>query len=256
MGSGEGELFGDLLRRYRLALGWSQEELAWRAGVHVHTITNLERGQTRAPHRANAIALAKALELDDKARDDLLAARDRLAGRTHPPKTAYGTPRPIQLNVPPLKGRDDEHAQIRDLLVKNGPPVLALSGESGVGKSRLLIDAAAQGEQYGWIVMRGEAHRDEGQHPFAPIYQALHRHLITLTPTQREQTLKPSAPMLGLFPDLVRPGSSHAQTWQPTPDQERRLMFNSVAQYFAHLADSNGVLLILDDLQWAQPDAL
>lgn len=256
MGSSEGELFGDLLRKHRSALEWSQEELAWRAGVHVHTITNLERGQTRAPQRSTVIKFAKALELDDKARDNLLAARDRLAGRTHPPKTAYGTPRPNLLNVPPLKGRDDEHAQIRDLLVKNGPPVLVLIGEPGIGKTRLLIDAADQGEQYGWIVMRGEAHRDEGQHPFAPIYQALHRHLASLTPTQHEQALATFTPMLGLFPELVRPGSSPVKNWQPTPDQERRLMFNSVAQYFAHLADSNGVLLILDDLQWAQPDAL
>ena len=256
MRSGEGELFGDLLRRYRSALGWSQEELAYRAGLHVHTIANLERGSTRAPHRATVILLADALELSDEARNGLLAARDRLAGRTHPPKTAYGTPRPNLLNVPPLKGRDDEHAQIRDLLVKNGPPVLALIGEPGIGKTRMLLDAAAQGEQYGWIVMRGEAHRDEGQHPFAPIYQALHRHLATLTLKQHEQALETFAPMLGLFPELVRPGSSPVKTWQPTPVQERRLMFNSVAQYFAHLADSNGVLLILDDLQWAQPDAL
>ena len=149
MRSGEGELFGDLLRRYRSALGWSQEELAYRAGLHVHTIANLERGSTRAPHRATVILLADALELSDEARNGLLAARDRLAGRTHPPKTAYGTPRPNLLNVPPLKGRDDEHAQIRDLLLKNGPPVLALIGEPGIGKTRMLLDAAAQGQQYG-----------------------------------------------------------------------------------------------------------
>jgi tetratricopeptide (TPR) repeat protein len=40
------------------------------------------------------------------------------------------------------------------------------------------------------------------------------------------------------------------------PEQERRLMFAAVARYLAHLAGPAGTLLVLDDLQWAGPDAL
>ncbi|HEY8325330.1 MAG TPA: AAA family ATPase, partial [Ktedonobacterales bacterium] len=253
MSSSEGQLFGDLVRKHRLALGISQEELAEQAGLSPHAVSNIERGATRAPWRPNAIALADALQLEGEERAIFLAARDRLAGRTHPPR---GTPRPRRLDAPPLLGRDDQQQLIRELLVEDGPPVLAFIGEPGIGKSRLLIEAAEQGEAYGWLVLRGEAHRDEGQHPFTPIFQALERHLATLSPAQRRQALNEFAPILGLFPELADLNAPPAQSWQATPKQERLRMFTAVARYFASLAKSNGVLLILDDLQWAQPDAL
>ena len=42
---------GPLLRRYRLAAGLTQEELAERAGLSVHSVSDLERGLQRKPYR-------------------------------------------------------------------------------------------------------------------------------------------------------------------------------------------------------------
>ncbi len=44
--------FGDLLRRHRVAAGFTQEELAERAHLSPRAITALERGERSAPHRA------------------------------------------------------------------------------------------------------------------------------------------------------------------------------------------------------------
>src|SRR5262249_13763582 len=41
-----------------------------------------------------------------------------------------------------------------------------------------------------------------------------------------------------------------------TVDQERRLMSDAVARYLANVAGPAGALLLLDDLQWAGPEAL
>ncbi|MGA7094290.1 MAG: helix-turn-helix transcriptional regulator, partial [Candidatus Cybelea sp.] len=43
--------FGTLLRRYRIAAGLSQEELAERARLSFHGISALERGYRRTPQR-------------------------------------------------------------------------------------------------------------------------------------------------------------------------------------------------------------
>src|SRR5437899_7549820 len=54
--------FGDLLRRFRLAIGLTQEALAERAGLSVHGIQKLERGATH-PYRDTVKRLTLALQL-------------------------------------------------------------------------------------------------------------------------------------------------------------------------------------------------
>ncbi len=60
--------FGALLKRYRLAAGLTQEELAERAGLSVRAISDLERGLHRSPQKETINLLADALRLDPQNR--------------------------------------------------------------------------------------------------------------------------------------------------------------------------------------------
>src|SRR5437764_7339507 len=73
--------FGDLLKRYRVAAGLTQEALAERARVSPRTISDLERGVTSWPYRDTVALLAAALELTADERASLQAARRRPLGR-------------------------------------------------------------------------------------------------------------------------------------------------------------------------------
>ncbi len=66
--------FGDLLRRYRLAAGLTQEELAERAQVSPRAISDLERGLRSCPWRETIHLLAEALTLAPAERAQLEAA--------------------------------------------------------------------------------------------------------------------------------------------------------------------------------------
>src|SRR5215469_8560140 len=55
--------FGELLRRYRVRAALTQEELAERARLSAHAISQLERGARRAPRRDTVDLLAEALAL-------------------------------------------------------------------------------------------------------------------------------------------------------------------------------------------------
>jgi transcriptional regulator with XRE-family HTH domain len=55
---------GELIRRYRIAAGLSQEELSEKADISVRTVRNLERGRVRRPHPSTLQLLAVALGLD------------------------------------------------------------------------------------------------------------------------------------------------------------------------------------------------
>jgi eukaryotic-like serine/threonine-protein kinase len=96
--------FGDLLRRYRLAAGLTQEELAERAGLSVQAIGALERGDRRAPRRDTLALLVEALQLAPEER-----ARLETTGRRR--LTLVTAPAPIPL---PLRPAPSPRAPVGD----------------------------------------------------------------------------------------------------------------------------------------------
>src|SRR5213082_1178805 len=66
--------FGDLLRRYRVAAGLSQEALAEQARMSARAISDLERGVHRLPYKDTVAQLATALGLTATERAILEAA--------------------------------------------------------------------------------------------------------------------------------------------------------------------------------------
>jgi tripartite motif-containing protein 71 len=76
----ESSSLGELLRRYRMEAGLTQEELAERAQVSVRSIGDLERGLQRAPHRDTVRRLGRALQLGPDEQTAFEAARPPRTG--------------------------------------------------------------------------------------------------------------------------------------------------------------------------------
>ncbi|MFN8594291.1 MAG: tetratricopeptide repeat protein [Thermomicrobiales bacterium] len=141
--------FNSLLRRYRLAAGLTQEELAERAGVSARGVQDLERGIRQAPRLETVRLLADALALPADARAALIAA-----ARPGVASTPISTPSPIisvlRLPTPPtsLLGRESEVARIcallRDPECSNHVRLVTLTGPGGVGKTRLALAVASE----------------------------------------------------------------------------------------------------------------
>src|SRR5215510_13277646 len=66
--------FGMRLKALREAAGFTQEELATIAGLSVHAVSALERGERRRPHVDTVRALSAALDLTGAARDALFGS--------------------------------------------------------------------------------------------------------------------------------------------------------------------------------------
>src|SRR6187551_704329 len=77
MGSAERSSFGGLLRRYRVAAGLTQEELAERAGLSARGISDLERGARELPRRDTLQLLLRTLELSQADEAALVASSRR-----------------------------------------------------------------------------------------------------------------------------------------------------------------------------------
>ena len=238
---------GALLRRYRVVARLTQEELAERSGYSVHYVSKLERDERRPP-RAALERLVAALELGEEERNALWAALDGA--------------RQAQPSGSRLAGRAPELSEIRQHLAGLGPPVLMVSGEPGIGKTRLLEEAAARAVDSGWRVIRGGCQR-RAQDPYAPLTGALAEVIGRLDPMEREEVLGTAGQLELLLPEFgtatggsVFEHPSGRQTGRPQgSDGERRILFAAVDRFLRDAAGHAGTLLVLDDMQWTGTDA-
>jgi transcriptional regulator with XRE-family HTH domain/tetratricopeptide (TPR) repeat protein len=238
--------FDALLKRYRLAAGLTQEELAGRAHLSARAVSALEQGVNRAPRKETVELLVAALSLDPSARASFVGAARR---RVTPEGTSTRA-------VDPLVGRESELALLARHLSGEGPPALLLAGEPGIGKSRLLRETVEQAARYGWSVLTSGCQRREGHVPFSPLVEALEQQLDRLTGVQRRAALHGCSGLERLLPELTSALHQEVPAWALPVEQERRLIFGAVRRFLANVAGAAGTLLVLDDLQWAHTDAL
>jgi DNA-binding XRE family transcriptional regulator len=139
MKSGAPLSFGAQLKSLREAAGFTQEELATIAGLSVHAVSALERGERRRPHPETVRALSAALDLTGEARDALVAS-----ARAPARKAAIDEPSGTSLPVAPtpLLGRDADVQTLRHWLADPAARLITLIGPGGVGKTRLALELA------------------------------------------------------------------------------------------------------------------
>jgi tetratricopeptide (TPR) repeat protein len=251
MEAASSESFGQLLKRYRRAAELTQEALAEQAGYSAIYLRKLERGE-RFPLAFTVEALADALRLTPAERASLRAAARRLEASRSPQRPLRSTGGGA---LSPLAGRATELAALKRHLAGEGPPLLLLAGEPGIGKTRLLQEIAFWGQEQEMSVLSGGCHRRSAQEPYAPFVDVLARAITRRSPAERKEALEGCGWLARLLPELAEEGVS-TPNLMLAPGQERRLMFAAVGQFLMNTAGPAGTLLLLDDLQWAGEDAL
>ena len=139
MKAGAPASFRTQLRSLRQAAGYTQEELATIAGLSVHAVSALERGERRRPHPETLRALSAALDLAGAARDAFIGNARAQHDRTPVDElTAASVP------VPPtsLLGRDGDLDTLRRWLADPSCRIVTVVGPGGVGKTRLALELA------------------------------------------------------------------------------------------------------------------
>ena len=131
--------FGAQLKALREAAGYTQEELATIAGLSVHAVSALERGERRRPHVETVRALSAALDLTGAVRDAFVGSA-RASADTTAVDELSGVSLPLALTA--VLGRDAEMQTLGQWLEDPSVRLITLTGPGGVGKTRLALEVA------------------------------------------------------------------------------------------------------------------
>ena len=233
--------FSALLRQARRDAGLTQEALAEHAGISTRAISDLERGINRAPRQDTLDLLANALGLPPDERRRWEQARRRVARsapNSQPRSPSRAGPR---MPVPPalLVGRDRElrvlSGVLDDMLTGHGRLVL-LSGEAGIGKTAVAGALAHRASAAGAPVLLGHCYDLTTTPPYGPWLEALRSWVPPAGLSVLPAALRDDAGIAGLAS-------------QPA-------LFDAVAGFLRFIAAHRPLLLILEDLHWADSASL
>lgn len=171
-------------------------------------------------------------------------------------QTAPGT-----LDAFPLVGRASELAALRVLLddaEQGRGRTIFLTGEPGIGKTRLGEELSSEAVRRGWTVALGRAYAVESGVPYAPFADALLPVLRALPPATLATLSRGGAAELALlFPALF----ADAPAGRPSalggdPAELKTRLFWTFLQFLIRYAEKTPLLLVLENLHWTDPSSL
>jgi predicted ATPase len=138
--------------------------------------------------------------------------------------------------------------------------VALLSGEAGIGKSRLVAEIKTSAASHDFLLMQGSCFPTDHAIPYAPLLDLLRSHFssqpVALPTPEVEQLIQAFLP---LFPDVgyVLPGGIPPSTWPSLdPEQEKRRRFEMLAHFLTSQTRAHPVLLVVEDLHWSDDTSL
>jgi serine/threonine protein kinase/class 3 adenylate cyclase/tetratricopeptide (TPR) repeat protein len=135
------------------------------------------------------------------------------------------------------------------------PRVVFLTGEPGIGKTRLLRELRGVAQHQGFQVWAGRCYEDMTL-PYLPFTEALLAPLEQL-PAEVQHAFANEAAVLHQFLRRVSFTTSAAQAPSAEEaDQDKRHVFLAVSRILIALAQHSPLLLLLDDLHWADSPSL
>src|SRR5918996_3167972 len=157
-------------------------------------------------------------------------------------------------------GRQREMGRLKAILentLSGQGQLLMLVGEPGIGKTRTAQELAARAEQRGARVLWGWCYEEEGAPPFWPWLQPIRSYIQQRDPEQLKVEMGPGAADIAEVVSEVR---DKLPSLEPPPalepEQARFRLFDSVTTFLKNAAQTQPLVLVLDDLHWADKPSL
>ena len=157
-------------------------------------------------------------------------------------------------------GREPERGLLRwlaDGAVAGRGGLAMIAGEPGIGKTRLAVEVASEAVSRGMRVLIGHCEERQGSPPYLPFAEILETAQRRLAVADFRMVLGDAAgEMVRLLPGLRRSWPSLPAPLALPPEQERLFLFNSVTEVLERLAGLAPLMVVVEDIQWADEATL
>jgi DNA-binding SARP family transcriptional activator/tetratricopeptide (TPR) repeat protein len=166
----------------------------------------------------------------------------------------------------PLVGRAGELAELSRLWAAacgehslsppvRSPRVVVLSGDAGIGKTSLAAELARRAHEDGAVVLAGRA-PEEGLAPYQAFLEALSHYFATASLDDIRAAVREHGPELAQLVPELRRRVPELPTAPVEPEGERYRLFEAVVGLLSSASQRAPILLVLDDLHWADRPTL
>ncbi len=133
--------------------------------------------------------------------------------------------------------------------------IVVLAGDAGIGKTSLAAELARRAHGDGGVVLAGRS-PEEALTPYQPFIEALRHYVATAPDEELRRTTRDYGPELArLVPELNRRLGERPPPIEE-PESERYRLFEAVVGLFTAISAGAPILLVLDDLHWADRPTL
>lgn len=134
---------------------------------------------------------------------------------------------------------------------------LLVTGEAGIGKSRLVAEAKADAERLGLTVIQGHCFESDRSLPYAPLLDLLRTYLAQCPPEEIALRLgSAAAELVKILPELGALLPAVTPTTALDAEQEKRRIFQALTQVFAQVTGNQPLLAIVEDVHWSDDTSL
>jgi DNA-binding CsgD family transcriptional regulator len=151
----------------------------------------------------------------------------------------------------------DRLAAVLNAVQRGAGRCVLISGEAGIGKSRLLAEIRDRAKQSGFKLLTGRCFEQDRSFPYAPLVDMLPPFFAQSLASGQRDALGPLAPeLLKLLPELEPHLSVPLSGSVLDREIEKRNLFGALTSLFWHQAEASPLLLIVEDLHWSDQASL
>jgi DNA-binding SARP family transcriptional activator len=159
-----------------------------------------------------------------------------------------------------LVGRVAELEELEHLWLQAGARdsgrVVLLTGDPGIGKTRLVAEIAKRAHEAGAFVLAGRS-PEEALVPYQPFVEALRHYFLSVSARELRSSARDyGSELIRLVPELRRRAPEMPAPIDSEPETGRYRLFEAVVGLLIEISATAPVMLVLDDLQWADRPTL
>ncbi len=160
---------------------------------------------------------------------------------------------------PVLIGRESELGILYQLIgqTRNGAGhAIAISGEAGIGKSRLVQQSIIEARNHGFLVLTGCCFPPDINCPYAPILDLLRNYFAENASDHVAAKAFLVQEHFPLLPEIIPIASNANGASGLDPEQEKRRIFAVLIQWLRQQAEKTPVFCLIEDIHWSDSCSL